>query len=216
MLLRALSAAAAAEAAAPIGSMGTALSRVLPDAARQAAGMGIPNPKVWSADVKPMRGRAIDGEAYLRAVRVAADQRKPNSDHPLKPTIVRAGEVLKWAHDVERTGFVRRTFAQLGKLLGCCARTAQKAIRYLESHGLCDTFNVLRRDHGQVRRDANLYLIPSHGAEPDAAPAPAASSLVTRLNRYAAWFGLTPRAWGLNATPAPVGRFRRPERPVPS
>jgi hypothetical protein len=209
--LRAAQADATARADAPLGSTGTAIGRVLPAVARASAGMAVANPKIWEADAKPLRGRKIDAEAYLARVRLAAKTRETGD--VLEPILVRTAELVLWAVRKGGIGFARQTFEQLGKLIGCCSETARKAIRFLERHGVLDTFNVLSRDHGFVRRGANLYLIPD--AEPDA-ERPAGNSLVERLNRYAEFFGLRARAWGLNATPAPVGYRTPPEHPAPA
>jgi hypothetical protein len=74
-LLRAAQARATASADVPIGGIGTAIGRMLPAVARAAAGLGVCNPKIWEADVKPLRGRKPDGEVFLARVRQAAAAR---------------------------------------------------------------------------------------------------------------------------------------------
>lgn len=202
-------AVAIARADAPIGGMGTTLARILPTVARAAAGLGVCNPKLWEADVRPLRGRKVDDDGWLTRVRAAARARETGD--VLAPTIVRTAELIVWDVRTAGTGFARLSFQSLANLVQCSKETARKAIRFLEEHGLLDTFNVLRRGHGLVRRVVNLYLIPDAAPEPDR---PAASSLAERLSRYAQAFGLRARAWGLNATPARVGY--RPARGHPS
>jgi hypothetical protein len=215
--LRAVQAAATAKADEPLGSTGTPIGRVLPAFGRAAAGLCIVNPKLWEADVRPLRGRKVDRDAWFVRVRLAAKTREAGD--VLQPILVRLAEVMWWAERKDGVGFARQTFEQFGKLAGCCKETARKGIRFLERHGLVDTFNVLTRAHGFVRRVANLYLIRGDTTEPDP-PAgyerSPSDSLLGRLTRYASLFGLRARAWGLNATPAPVGYRSRPERPVPS
>lgn len=215
--LRAVQAAATARADEPLGSMGTTIARVLPAFARAAAGMGVCNPKLWEADVRPLPGRKVDREAWFVRVRQAAKTREPGD--VLQPILVRLAEVVWWAERKDGVGFARQTFEQLGKLAGCCKETARKGLRFLERHGLVDTFNVLSRAHGLVRRVANLYIVRGETTEPAlpvASEQPPSDSLLGRLTRYASAFGLKARRWGLNATPAMVGYQARPERPVPS
>jgi hypothetical protein len=163
------------------------------------------------------------GVVCLRASRVE----KREKGDPLKSVLLRTAELVRWVENKAGTGFARKTLEQLSKLVGCCKETVRKAIRFLERHGLLDTFNVLSRDHGFVRRRANLYLIPDVESDPtpppcDLAPSvkaperPVGNSLAERLNRYAGFFGLRARAWGLNATPAPVGYRSARRHPTPS
>lgn len=213
-LLRVAQAAASARADAPLGSMGTTIGRVLPAAARSTAGLPVSNPKLWERDVKPLRDRKVNREAWLIRARQAARAREPGD--VLQPILVRLAEVVCWAERKDGVGFARQTFEQLGKLVGCCKETARKGMRFLERHGLVDTFNVLTRAHGFVRRVANLYLIRGEATEPDGTEQPPSEGPLGRLTRYASAFGLSVRAWGLNATPASVGYRPRLERPVPS
>jgi hypothetical protein len=214
VLLRQVATAAEARADEKLGSTGTAISRVLPAFVRAAIGLGVSNPKLWEADVKPLPSRKVDREAWFARVRQAARVRE--SGDVLQPTLVRLAEVVWWSVHKDGVGFARQTLEQLGKLTGCCQETARKGIRFLERHGLLDTFNILSRRHGFVRRVANLYLIRGDAAELEGTEQPPSDSLLGRLTRYASLFGLRARRWGLNATPAPVGYRPRPERPLPS
>jgi hypothetical protein len=209
--LRAAQARATANADAPVGGTGTAIGRMLPAAARAAAGLAVSNPKLWEADVKPLKNRKLDSHAWLAQVRVAAWARE--SGDVLTPTIVRTAELVVWAVRSAGTGFARKSFESLAGLVGCCKETVRKVIRFLEKHGLLDTFNILQRTYGFVRRAANLYLIPEVSPDPKR---PAGNSRAERLTRYAELFVFRVRPWGLNATPAPVG-YRKPRaHPLPS
>lgn len=185
------------------------LGAVLPRAAQIAANAGTPsaavcNPKIWADD----RGRFRRGEKFPRgpwqaACRAAAKARQLGD--VLAPTILRICEVLAWQSSAAGQGQVAITFRYIAELTGCCVETARKAIRWLEAHGLVDTFNTLERVAGQMQRAANTYVLRMPEAAPAEQDAPAALDPIARvtatLARWASAFGLTPRAWGLNATP---------------
>jgi hypothetical protein len=61
--LREAQARATAAADAPLGSSGTRIGRVLPAAARKRAGLEVVNPKLWLADLRPVR-RYVDKQAF--------------------------------------------------------------------------------------------------------------------------------------------------------
>lgn len=181
------------------GGTGTAIGRAVERVAPGAAPRATLNPKMWAADIKPLRARAPDTNGWLRQVRAAARTRVAGD--PFETTIIRGAEVLLWFVRTSGNGWARQTFEQLAAAFRTVPETARRVVRFLERAGLLDTFNVLSRRGDQVRRDANLYLIPDAPAD----DAPAAPSLTDRLARYADAFGLVARAWGLNATAAPVG-----------
>lgn len=208
---RAVWAEATAAADAPLGSMGTAIGRILPAVARAWTGLGVANPKIWEADLKPIRGREVDTDGWLARVRAAARLRVRGD--PYETNIIRTAELIVWVIRKDGVGFARQGFKSLGRLVRIGKETVRKVVRFLEQCGLLDTFNVLTREHGFVRRAENAYLIPDApkgkpAAKTDAVlegRAPVGASLVERLTRYAHHFGLKARAWGLNATPAFVG-----------
>ena len=208
--LRAAQARATAAADEPLGSMGTAIGNALPRKIRDKARLEVVNPKIWEADIKPLRGRKPDFNAFRARIKRASRE----GGDVLKTAIKAVGEAIMRFTRAQGMGFARRSFSRLAKEADCCVDTAVKAVRFLERHCGLDTFNVLSRRHGQVRREANMYIIP---AEPPNSNESAEDALSGRLNRWAPAFGLRARPWGLNATPARVG-YRPPmeRRPAPS
>jgi hypothetical protein len=217
----AVSAAIALPAAARLALAGGGSARVL-------------NPKIWAEDVKRFVGRKLPTRAWLSRARQMAAKRQRGD--VLRPTLVRACEVLAWG---AQDGKIELTFDSLANLVGCCRETARKVIRWLEDVELIDTFNVLVRTTGKLVRGANLYLprlsaadeaagdVASDDGEPGAAagltdPTAAAAvlgpvaRLTARLARWAPRFELVERAWGLNATPLSSRHYREDPSPAPA
>lgn len=215
----------------PIGSLMPAAARI----ATVAAAGGVLNPKIWDADVKRFRSpHRFDTGRWFGRVRACVAAGRATGD-VLAPTIERACDVLTWlAREGDRTCKVQVTFEVWAKRTKCCVSTIVKVARWLEDEGLVNTFNVLTRAGNLVLRGANLYLLtmpemPAAAPEPAAATpeAPAAVDApapelhrVRRMNnwldRWAPWFGLVGRAWGLNATPLATHRKRGERRPAPA
>jgi hypothetical protein len=210
-------AVAIARADAPlIDSMGATIDRVLPQAAHEAIGGGVRHRKIWERDVKPLPGRKVDGGAFITRVYQAVRTRKKGD--PSELTLVTVAKIVLRDHHAS-VGFARLTFEQISFRARRCKETARQAIRWLERHNLIDTLNVLTRVQGFVGRVANLYLIPTDVAKSKGPAEPArqaADSIIGRLGRYAALFGLKVRRWGFNATPSPAGFWPSPERQGPS
>jgi len=192
-----------------VSTSGTSASLAarLPRAAQLAAGAAMPaitNPKIWQADARRFRrGERFARGPWQAACRAAVKARALGD--VLAPTILRACEVLAW-QDAGQQGRTQITFKFLAELTGCCVETARKVIRWLEDRGLIDTFNTLDRVGGQIQRTANLYVLAFPDAPPadppaEAAPVDPIGRITARLARWASAFGLTPRAWGYNATP---------------
>lgn len=183
----------------------------LPIEARAAAGLPAANPKIWSADLKPIPGR-VDKAGWMLRVRDIGDQ-------PLlrARTLISVAYALLWFVGREGAGYARVSYEALAKAAKCCCETVRKALRVLEARGLLDTFNTLVRRDGDVRRGANAYglrgFVSAIGVVADAATSAvtgAADRMGEQLRRYAAVWGLKARKWGLNATAA------RPAAPSPA
>lgn len=122
----------------------------LPLAARVAAGggRGVLNPKIWAKHVMRLRGGPFAAPPWLAAAREAMRQRRWGD--VLCPIRDRVCEILAWAG--REKGLTQVPFAFLAVRVGCCVETARKAVRWLESAGLVDTFNVIARfDHAVLR-----------------------------------------------------------------
>jgi hypothetical protein len=214
---------AIAQTALPPGA-GLPLGAALPPVARAARGGRVFNWKLWSSDVRPVPAAdRIEAREWLAAVRRVAGHR--DQGDPWSNNIFAIAElVASWVRRGAQ-GSARITFASLAKLAQVSVDVAQRAIRFLESYGLLDTFNVLYRgvirDKPGVYRAANLYLMrlpavlrqprdAAHQAASDAPPPPASEPGLSRLVRWARAFGLRERPWGLNATPLAFGRRHRP------
>lgn len=175
----------------------------LPAAARAAAGLRVENPKIWSADLKPIRGR-VDKAGWLTRVREL-----PRQPLVMPATLLTVASSMAYFLERGGRGYVRVTHEDLAKAAQLCIETVRKAVRALEANGLLDTFNVLVRVDGEVRRAANAYglrgFMAAVGVVADAVASKvtgAADRMTEQLRRYAVVWGLKPRQWGLNATPA--------------
>lgn len=180
----------------------TPAGAALPGNARAAAGLAVVNPKLWHADVKPIPGR-IDKAGWLRAVRLL-----PKQPELTRATVIGVANSLAWFVGREVAGVAKVSYETIAKAAFRCPETVRKVIRALEANGLLDTFNVLQRHDGQVRRGANVYGLRGFiAAIKDVVDA--TTSAVTgafdrmgeQLRRYAGAWGLKARKWGLNATP---------------
>ena len=167
----------------------------------------VQNPKIWDSDIKPLRRRKIVSDAAFWS-RFHAAVRMYGRQGMLKRTLEGAARVLFHAVKNGGEGFARLTFDGVARALDACRETARKAIRWLEAAGLLDTFNVMTRFRGAVRRDANLYQIPDLPTDPDRS---FESDIPARIARCAEMFGLAAREIGVNVTAA-IGRRLWPTR----
>lgn len=212
-----IQAEATARAFTSIPSAGAALvapGRALPPAVQALAGLRVNNDKLWDADVRPIK-RPILTDGWLARVRSLARGRVLGD--PFATTIMRVAELLVWQFNKARQGFARLTHDALAELAQIDPGTVRRAIRWLEGRRLVDTFNVLHREDGFVRRGANLYLFRRDDLPEDPLPEPRdefEKRSSDKLLRYARLFGLRARAWGLNATPQAWRRSPSPAYPV--
>lgn len=190
-------------------TLGAAVKRVA-GKARAVAAEWVSNPKIWLANVRPIKARRPDFRAWRTRMHVTVRTKRQTGD-VLQSTMRRAGGVFANWIEQGKDGFFRKTFDELAFSIGCCRETARKIVRFFEFHGLLDTFNVLYRDGDEKRRDKNLYLLNEDTASRP--PATPKERLADRLNRWAEPFGLHAREWGLNATPAFVGYKPAVRRP---
>jgi hypothetical protein len=180
----------------------------LSPATRAAAGLRVNHHKIHKADVKPIE-RETDASAWYALIR--ARHRDARGERPGLAFVLRVCGAIVAAEVADGMGFARRTYQELARWAGCCSRTVERCVRFLETHNLLDTLNVLyRTTDGALWRDANIYVptidrplapLPADVKGADPVRSMAMSRVFGGLSRLAALFGLRQRPWGLNATP---------------
>lgn len=194
--------------------VGRSAASALPPIARAASGQRIEHLRIHEADLRPV-ARATPAARWRALVR------KSYEDRPIERGLhfgTRA--VAHFVHAIlyvesvmeKGLGYVRRTFDELGKIgeTKYSGRHMKRVQRDLESRGLIDVLNTLKRDGDMWVRGANLYVpnvdedappLPADVDAPDAPVLATASAGISAGARLSALFGLALRPWGLNTTP---------------
>ena len=124
------------------------------------------NPKILCVDVKVPKKPVPPPVNWARnIVETFARVRVINEDVSVLYFKAVVEVIEKIASD--GAGFVQRAFKSIGRLAGLGRgegdwgrETVRKCIRWLEANGRIGTFNALYRDdEGQLKRDANVYLL---------------------------------------------------------
>ena len=172
------------------------------------------NPKLWGTDLPNFRAPKFDRKAWLNKAREASKRRKLGD--VLRPTMDRAWEILAW-WDKDHDGQVQLGMKLWSQMVGCCIETIRKIVRFGEHEDVLNTFNMPKRADGTVKRDKNIY----HLVPPDMPPVVIPDDVAPELKplaraqawcaRWAPYFRMVPRAFGLNTTPLRSRMERNPE-----
>jgi hypothetical protein len=198
------------------------IADALPNQAQAAGGMRVNHLRVLMTDLPKRIDRETDAKAFYARIEAAAPLRQKRD--PLLKTLLAAARAIVKAERFDRTGFIKRSFKGLAKLVDLCAKSIQRSVRFFEKHNLMGTLNTIYRDEdGLLLRGPNVYVpavdvapapLPADVKGEDPKPSGAVSGALGTGARLAALFRLALRPWGLNATPLRSDRDRQSTRKV--
>ena len=210
-----IAAAAVADSARRVGAAdsgakteaGRPIDKVLPQPARQAAGLKREHGKVWQADLNRRAADvpAIDLASWKRRAIAAIGTRTLGEPSAASLEVA----INRIVFETAKTGgrYMQRTLQWLGRVTAIGRETWRRSVDWLEQRQLLPRANVLTRVAAGVYRAANLYrpeIPPSDAAAAaavDPSPQAAQSDNGAFMARLAGWLGLHSRPRGINATP---------------